>query len=480
MARILLVCLVLLAAALPLPARADDAIFRDFDPAAFGASERRLLQTALAATGDYSGPLDGDWGPASAAALAAYAAREFGAPPLDAHAAALVLGFMDEVEASGWDFRYLPELGVSLALPLARLGGAEPEEGGERRWSEDGRLSVLFHRFDADEARRWHAAAVRAGADTAALVTERGADRLLTAGLLRDGRSFLTRSDLAGGGWATVLVVGEPGEAAALNLVAASIRPGRPLPWDLPPNGRLSELVRAIGASPGGAGSGAGAWSADLPGSPRAAAPSAGFDGTSTGTGFYLGADTLVTAAHVVAGCASVTLAGGRALEVVAADADLDVAALRDPGRGGRWLALAEGELRLGQQVLAAGFPYYAIAGTSLSLTGGNVSALAGVDDDRRFFTFSAPVQPGNSGGPLIDSRGAVRGLVVARLSEDFIVEATGSLPQNVNYALGEAELVRFLGRHGIGTDAGGLGGFDIADGAPAEFGEAVVPILCH
>ena len=123
MARMLLVCLVLFAAALPLPARADDAIFRDFDAAAFGASERRLLQTALAATGDYPGPLDGDWGPASAAALAAYAAREFGAPPLDAHAAALVLGFVDEVEASGWDFRYLPALGVSLALPLGRLGG---------------------------------------------------------------------------------------------------------------------------------------------------------------------------------------------------------------------------------------------------------------------------------------------------------------------------------------------------------------------
>ena len=118
----------------------------------------------------------------------------------------------------------------------------------------------------------------------------------------------------------------------------------------------------------------------------------------------------------------------------------------------------------------AAGFPYYSIAGTSLNLTGGNVSALAGVDDDRRFFTFSAPVQPGNSGGPLIDARGAVRGLVVARLSEDYIVEATGSLPQNVNYALGEAELARFLRQHGVEPAPGGLGGYDMDDGAPAEF----------
>ena len=128
----------------------------------------------------------------------------------------------------------------------------------------------------------------------------------------------------------------------------------------------------------------------------------------------------------------------------------------------------------------AAGFPYYSIAGTSLNLTSGNVSALAGVDDDRRFFTFSAPVQPGNSGGPLIDAGGAVLGLVVARLSEDYIVEATGSLPQNVNYALNEAELAAFLDRSGVGPGAGGLGGFDMDEGAPDGFEAAVVPIVCE
>ena len=147
------------------------------------------------------------------------------------------------------------------------------------------------------------------------------------------------------------------------------------------------------------------------------------------------------------------------------------MAALAAPGPAGHWLSLAEGELRLGQRVHAAGFPYYSIAGTSLNLTSGNVSALAGVDDDRRFFSFSAPVQPGNSGGPLIDARGAVRGLVVARLSEDYIVEATGSLPQNVNYALGEAELAALPAPAAASTPApGGLGGFDMDEGAPDGF----------
>ncbi len=486
MSRVFLVCLVLLVAAVQLPARAGERIFGTFDAAAFSASEKRLLQTALAAAGDYPGPLDGEWGMASQRAIEAYAEREFGAPALDAHAAALVLGFTEEVSAEGWDFRSLPELGVSIALPFARIGAAEAEEGGERRWSDDGRLTLLTHRYDAETAQRWHAAAVRANADARALVTERGEDRLVTTGVLRDGRRFHTRSDRTGAGWATVFLAAEPEEAGALTLAAASIRPGQPLPWDLPADGRLTRLVTAtaalLGEPEAGSGGGSGPRPAALPGVGGATPlPSADFAGTSTGTGFYLGAETLVTAEHVVSGCARVTLADGRDLAIIAADPDLDVAALRAPAAAaGHWLTLAGGELRLGQQVHAAGFPYYSIAGTSLNLTGGNVSALAGVDDDRRFFTFSAPVQPGSSGGPLIDARGAVRGLVVARLSEDFIAETTGSLPQNVNYALGEAELERFLRRHRVDPAPGGLGGYDMADGAPAEFAEAVVPIVCH
>ena len=143
---------------------------------------------------------------------------------------------------------------------------------------------------------------------------------------------------------------------------------------------------------------------------------------------------------------------------------------------------LADGRTaRLGQQVHALGFPYYSIAGTSLHLTSGNVSALAGIDDDRRFFSFTAPVQPGNSGGPLLDANGAVMGLVVARLSEDYIVETTGSVPQNINYALREAELADFLARRGIAPDAdAALAEFDMDAGAPDGFEAAVVPIICH
>jgi S1-C subfamily serine protease len=457
-------------------AKAGDGMFDTFDPAPLNDSERRLLQTALAAAGDYQGPLDGVWGAGSQAALDAWTARELGGRPENAHVAALVLGLLEEVSLNGWDFRPLDGYGVSLALPFALLGPPEPEEGGERRWSRAGSLTVLTHRFDAAQTRAWHDAAVHADAGGAPGARRRAAELLITAGALRDGRRFFTRSDRTAAGWATVYLAAGPDEAAAMNLVAASIRPGPPLPWELPADGRLTRLVDAAAAfvalpdaSP----------AALLP-APEAGALPVEAEPASTGTGFYLGPRTLVTAAHVVAPCGRIALADGSPLDLVAADPELDVAVLAAPRPAPAWLALADGSAaRLGQRVHAAGFPYYAIAGTSLHLTTGNVSALAGVDDDPRFFSFSAPVQPGNSGGPLIDAKGRVLGLVVARLSEDFIVEATGTLPQNVNYALAEGELAAFLSEAGVIAAPGGLGRYALDEGAPDGFEAAVVPVLC-
>jgi serine protease Do len=477
MPRVLFVFLVLWCVLLPAGGpRAAEPIFAAFDANPLDPTETRLLQTALAATGDYRGTVDGVWGRSSQGALDSYAAREFGAAALNVHAAALVIGFLDEVEREDWDLRFRPELGVSLALPLAVLGPPEDEDGGLRRWSLTGTLTVLTQRLGHDEGIAWHAAAAKANrAD--ALDTLRRPDLMVTAGALHDGRRFFTRSDLVEGGWATVFLASGTDQAAMLNLAASSIRPGPPLAWDLPEGGRLAWLVTETA----GFLAEAERTRPDLPPPPATASLQPDPANASTGTAFYLAARTLVTAQHVIAGCSRITLADGAELTVLASDAELDVAALMAPDPAPRWLSLAAGgRLRLGQRVHAAGFPYYSIAGTSLHLTSGNVSALAGVDDDRRFFSFTAPVQPGNSGGPLIDARGDVLGLVVARLSEDFIIETTGSMPQNVNYALTETELAGFLRRSGVAPGADGLDGYDMDAGVPDGFETAVVPIICE
>ena len=70
---------------------------------------------------------------------------------------------------------------------------------------------------------------------------------------------------------------------------------------------------------------------------------------------------------------------------------------------------------------------------------------MSGSQDDPRYFQISVPVQPGNSGGALVDERGNVIGIVSAKLSARAALAASGALPENVNYAVKSSFLLSFL-----------------------------------
>jgi len=89
-----------------------------------------------------------------------------------------------------------------------------------------------------------------------------------------------------------------------------------------------------------------------------------------------------------------------------------------------------------GNEVFTLGYPLVKIQGQEQKATFGRINALSGIQDDIRFAQVDVPVQPGNSGGPLFNKYGEVVGVTTSRLSQKFVLEASGSLPQNVNYAL--------------------------------------------
>ena len=99
---------------------------------------------------------------------------------------------------------------------------------------------------------------------------------------------------------------------------------------------------------------------------------------------------------------------------------------------------------RLGEEVAVAGFPLQGLL-SGLSVTKGNVSRLSGLAGDSRLLQISAPVQPGNSGGPLLDAGANVVGVVVSKLDALRVAKATGDIPQNVNFALNANVLRGFL-----------------------------------
>jgi len=81
-------------------------------------------------------------------------------------------------------------------------------------------------------------------------------------------------------------------------------------------------------------------------------------------------------------------------------------------------------------------YPNPIMQGVNAKLTKGSINSLTGIQDDLRLYQISIPVQPGNSGGPLLDMNGNVIGIIVAMLDAKTAFEISGSLPQNVNYAV--------------------------------------------
>jgi S1-C subfamily serine protease len=70
---------------------------------------------------------------------------------------------------------------------------------------------------------------------------------------------------------------------------------------------------------------------------------------------------------------------------------------------------------------------------------------VAGIGDDTRYLQISTPVQPGNSGGPVLDQSGNVVGVVVAVINVLKVASAIDDVPQNVNFAIKSSVLTNFL-----------------------------------
>lgn len=165
-----------------------------------------------------------------------------------------------------------------------------------------------------------------------------------------------------------------------------------------------------------------------------------------TGTGWYVApGGYMVTNAHVVDGCKMVTLKSGAQLEVLDVQVEEDLALLKGADSISH-LSLRDGRAaRLAEDVLIAGYPLGGILSSGINVTVGTVSALLGMGDDDRRFQFTAPVQPGNSGGPVLDTSGNVIGVVVSKLNAMNIQQEVGDIPQNVNFGIALKNVVTFL-----------------------------------
>ena len=176
---------------------------------------------------------------------------------------------------------------------------------------------------------------------------------------------------------------------------------------------------------------------------------------TGSGSGYLVGPDgAVLTNSQIVDGCAQVTVRHSgdtHAATVRASDATNDLAPLAVPGLSGATAAFSESaQAALGETVTVVGCPFGGRLANDLHVTSGIVSALAGPQDDSTRLQIPAPVQPGNIGGPFLDIFGNVIGVVVSRLNALGVARFTGTIPQNVNFAIKGSVARVSLKMHGV------------------------------
>ncbi len=196
-----------------------------------------------------------------------------------------------------------------------------------------------------------------------------------------------------------------------------------------------------------------------------------------SGSGFVVSkSGHVLTNAHVIEGCESATgqlPSGEFPLTILNVDEQNDLAILKTDAQISAVATFREGKaVRAGDDVIAVGFPLQGTLANQMNITTGTVSALAGMGDDVTQLQLTAPVQPGNSGGPLLDKSGNVVGVVVAKIAALNMVSQSGAIPENVNFAV-KGEIARaYLDSRGVDYIGRGSGRAkevaDIGDAARA------------
>lgn len=417
---------------------------QDFDARPLSRNDKAFLQSALAFEGLYVALIDGEWGRSSQAALEKFAWRKFQRDPTNAHAAYLALSFLDETKNSGWRRVNIGDVGYSLVAPMDGLH-QETKQGAFSRWVHDDKeLAVIFNDLSQESMKKVHMELFRDSENDDKPYTVRKPEKWITSAQ-KPSYSVYLRSDLYRGTWSTVMIVSDGNHHGDMALIASSIRintEGLFLLDQLGVLRKLALLLEAVAANQGNPET----EGNQMLGNSR---PEKTDRQASTGTGFFVNeSGVLLTNAHVIEDCMTIEI-DGQPAEVLAVSSTFDLAALGIDGANRTPLPFATDEIRLNADITIAGYPLHGLLG-GLNISRGAISAMKGLNGDEITLQISAPVQPGNSGGPMVDQYGNVVGVVVSKLNALKVANLTGDISQNVNFAIRGSMAKTFMNTNGI------------------------------
>ncbi|MCP4382037.1 MAG: trypsin-like serine protease [Hyphomicrobiales bacterium] len=436
-----------------------------------------LVQFLLVWTADYNGMVDGIAGPNTEAAVRSFSDRNgISLDDGEGFASALLEQAAREIDQTGFAVVHDSDLDVTYGLPTALVRPAPNPDPNRRTFrSSDGGLDIdvasltdqyaslaqLFRKLEAVPGR-----SVTYSRFSPSWFVMSGSDvdsdfylRYHMSGRKVKGFAASYDPDLAGPLSPTIIAMANvfrPSAAAADPLIAFldavqdeldAVVPPQPAPVEAPPPVVVDEPRLDL-----------------------------------SGSGFVIDRrGHILTNAHVVEKCGFVRVGSGQDAELVAFDETNDLALLVSQStRTIEPLVFRSDPVRLGEQVIAAGYPLRGVLATSLNLTPGIVSSLSGPRNDIRSFQTSAVVQPGNSGGPMLDQSGKVLGVVVGKLDAALVLESEGYIPEGISFAIRHSIARSFLSVHGIGFESEARGaGLLSAEDIARDTQHAVLPIEC-
>jgi serine protease Do len=451
--------------------------------------ERKLVQEALVWTGHYNGWIDGALGQGTRDAIRAFQRGEGYdvTGTLDPEQVIVLLDHgLTLRDSYEWTEITDRRSRIEIAYPATLLTEVTPdtETGGNTYADADGRAALITHRrTDAAHGAVMDILAADEAADNVEVGYEFKRTNLFILTGQVDGKPFYERFEQRGAEIRGYVFVWNPTrdqDMAAISVAMSnSFYPFGGREAAEPDYPTLAALVEAYASADPGT---------DTPpaeGTNRpesGAATPTGPEVIGTGTGFVITTDGYVlTNNHVIEGCAYLTFGAFGRIRIVSADPDRDLALLKiEHGFAQSILLRADPEPKLGEPVMAFGYPYRHILSESLNVTNGIVTSLAGIDNDRTRFQINAAVQPGNSGGPLVDQQGLLLGVVVARADDLAVVDATGTIPQNVNFAIRGPEIEGFLAQNGLKVKKLARSGTTSTQEIAGKLEPVVHPIECY
>lgn len=175
-----------------------------------------------------------------------------------------------------------------------------------------------------------------------------------------------------------------------------------------------------------------------------------------SGSGFIADSQgSIVTNAHVINECEFVTVDKNLPAEVIKIDRVNDIAVIKTTQlENKKPLSISKSDPELGDKVFPAGYPINRVL-ENLNFTSGSVSSEVGLFQNITQFQFTAPIQPGSSGGPILNENGAVIGITVASASIKELEEELDTLLQNINFGIRKSNIEALLNQADIEYSTG-------------------------